>query len=327
MAGASVAVASGAVLSNEVKKVINGIVTENGIFYPLYENHSYGISEQSIPGNIDIYFRELANDLSDYSPADTLFTESSLYNVRAFPDSILERLSQANTEVMVGDLNVDNTLAVANFSLTGAETSLSAGIISYKVLKKFLAQSKEETVEDPNKRKFLKYATLASVVFGLSNLIPSVVLPFQMQPNKEVRNLASRLNTVTAYLHPEHTVLNLRSLVMADKMLEMAKDFKLRTNKRVKMAFQVGSAHSNIEDFLEAGQDFCRSLIFKYPDFILKNYLEVNSGAENFATSRIYSLPTGLSTTDLDFHQKIATGTIERRVVDYNLANALSKIT
>lgn len=52
--------ATGGLLFNEIGKGLNGVKTNLGTFFPLYEKHDIGINASSIPSNAQIFFREFA---------------------------------------------------------------------------------------------------------------------------------------------------------------------------------------------------------------------------------------------------------------------------
>lgn len=125
VAGVGVA-ALGGVAKNEVNKSEKGIVTESGIFFPLYERHEKGIKVESIPHNLDVFLRETGGmGTFSRSPEDSLLATLTFLNKEEslFPSKLLTFLSKEKTEIMLGDvktpvsstevrLNVDENIMI-----------------------------------------------------------------------------------------------------------------------------------------------------------------------------------------------------------------------
>lgn len=313
------AAALGGIVSNEVSKSENGIVTESGTFFPLYEWHDEGIKVESIPEGLDVFFREILG--GDIFAPNVLrlryrLTYFNSYNP-AFPDKILAFLSQAKTEIMLGDVKTPGVPKIDKMILSGEVVAGGGLILGLSTLR-----SKVSLEAGIGRRKFLQAVMLAGVVWSLSKAsgVPGIFL----EPSNEnaIDRVYSRLVAIESHMHPELSIVFLRDIMMADKLLTVSEDIEKRTGQKAKIAFQVGAAHAGIEDFLQAGHDFCRGLILAYPKWYLRSTVELNNGIRDFSSARLLSLPENLRAEDVASREKLSL-TTERRVVDEKLEKAL----
>lgn len=287
--GSAGAATAAAFLANEIPKIKNGIETENGIFIPLYENHVHGIKPEHIPSNTDIFFNETA-DWPQIRP--------DFFLPAILPKEILAVLASQNTEIMVGD--AETFFSSPYWEKVLLQSSIGAGLIcagwaTYRYSK----TNENSQTKKLTRKKFVNNASKVFLLWSATPLLfdlPALALSFQ--DNMALRRLSSRPAALTQHLHPETVEVFFRSLVMADKLLEVARDFQQATGRKARIAFNVGLGHANIEDFLLAGQDFCRKLILAHPDFFLKDAIGRNGGIRNFATARLFKMPTGLKAED-----------------------------
>ena len=119
------------------------------------------------------------------------------------------------------------------------------------------------------------------------------------------------------HFHPEIFLSVFRSLVMANKLLEVAKEYKERTGQRPRIAFNVGAGHAQMEDFLQVGQDACRKLIAIHPYPILKSSIDNSDGVDNFCTARLFKVSVDQGAVEVT----------ERKVVDQELRRQLEHLT
>lgn len=292
-----------------------GIETADGIFTPLYEAHSLGLKESDIPKDANVFFKEFIINKSELS-AKELFTLKNQFGDGFLPQSLLARLSQQKTEIMLGDVVVPYFTEA--LLLQVAETIGGAGLAYYGL---------QNWPEDNkiSRRKLLKIASILGGAWGVSKFLSYFISPLTAIPDAAVKRITARLLAMPANLHPEDPLVFFRSLVMANNMMEVAKDFRQKTGEKAKIAFDVGAAHGNIEDFLLAGQDFCRVLISRHPKFFLSKVVKQNGGITAFCTSRLFKLPTDLRAEDLDQSPKLESAA-EREVTDHILAKRLKNI-
>lgn len=309
--------ALGGIVTNEVLKAEQGIVAPSGTFFPLYERHDKGIKVESIPDGLDVFFRELNLDGDIFAPSpEEVLRHRMSYSIPAFPNKILASLSQNKTEVVAGDVETPGIPEI-DYMIMGGEYAVGLGLLLT------LPASKVNSETRIGRRKFLQAVMLAGAAWGLSKL-PLLFGTFQESYNKNaIDRVYSRLVAIESHMHPELSMFFFRNLMMADKLLTVSEDIHKRTEQKAKIAFQVGDGHAGIEDFLQAGHDFCRSLIVAYPKQYLRSTVELNSGIKDFCSVRLFKLPENLTEDDVASGEKLNSAT-ERRVVDEKLEKALS---
>jgi len=314
VAGVGTAALGGIVANEVINKDEGSIVTESGTFFPLYELHSKGIKVESIPNNLDVFFGELPT-----RKTFLLAPQDILLNIES---KNLAFLSQKKTEIMFGDVDLPwnekdlDRLIIVGEVLVGAGMGVTASDMDH-VLGKVYSEA------DISRRKFLKVVLLAGAAWGLAK-IPLMAGLFLEPYNKNVIDrIFNRLMAIDSHMHPELSVDFFRNIVMADKLLTVSEDIGKRTGKKARIAFNVGAAHSGIEDFLQAGHDFCRSLILAYPKLYLRSAVDLNNGIKDFCSARLLKLPENLTEGDVGSGEKLSL-TTERRVVDEKLERALT---
>lgn len=262
----AVAGAAGLIIDNEINK--DGIVRVNeGNFIPLYENHVVGIAPEDIPQSIDALFKESGNIVADD-------IESQLgMGYKTDIGKTMEILAGNKAPVILGDIRPTNSylLNVGLFVLTYAAEFWIGLRSASKILH--------------TRRKVLKLALGAAALFGLSNFtaLPALISR-PILPSDWNRKL-SRIYGITSHMHPEQPALFLRNALMADKLLLTGAYLKEKLGRQPNVAFQVGLAHSGIEDFLQAGQEACRKAIALYPKPYLNYVIKINGGAEDFSSA------------------------------------------
>lgn len=299
-------------INGEADNLIDGVKTNSGIFIPLYENHLRGIENDHIPRDINIFFTEWGKNANSQTPVETLKSILTLDRER------LSRLAGQQTEIMPGDVEIGWKNYLGNNALS--LTEMVSGWYFYKYLNK-----KAGDMEKNTRRVFLKTAAKLSLIWPLAPVITTLpAAAVSSQDNMALRKVAARLNTFPANTHPEDIIIFFRSLIMADKLLTVADEFNERTGRKPKIAFNVGVGHSNVEDFLKLGGDFCRKLILAHPTLFLSEVVKKNGGVTNFASSRLFKLPE-----DLNYNASIPNSgsplgeTTERFVVDRKLEQGL----
>lgn len=316
VAGVGSAALGGIVANEIINKSEGNIVTESGIFFPLYERHDKGIKEESIPNGLDIFFRETATDIDTFSPSPEEVLRQK-YTIPVFSDKALAFLSKSKAEVMIGDVetsispDIEDLIAIGEI-VTG---SVLAGTL--------VGGSKVNREADKGRRKFLKTVFLAGAAWGLARIPLTFGLLLEPYEKNAIDRIYNRLTAIESHMHPELSVIFFRNIVMADKLLTVSEDIRERTGKKAKIAFNVGQGHVGIEDFLQAGHDFCRGLILAYPKLYLRSTVELNNGIRDFSSSRLFKLPENLTAEDIMNGERLKE-TTERRVVDEKLEKALT---
>lgn len=312
-----------AVVGHEVAKETKGIGTDVGTFIPIYERHDETIPVERIPKDADILFKEIVySDVPIFEPPLSSIIHS-LKTERNWDkgEELLKYLAENGTEFMVGD--VYTSFESGKGLLSKAE--LIAGAEALYLF--FITREKpsEQSDKKISRRKFLRGTAAAAAGWTLLPLATNrtVAGAYSITKNEAARRVFSRLDAAINHLHPEGLDIFFRNLVMADKLLTVAEDFRSRFGKKPKIAFYFGGGHAGIEDFIIAERNFCRGLITSYPSWILKKIVDANGGIEDFSSTRIFHLPRDIDVYDID-GQSVA----ERKVTDLELKRELeAKLT
>lgn len=309
------------VVTNEVKKQQEGIETEHGIFTPLYEDHRVGINASHIPDDIDIFFRELIT-YGVEKPKELLMAEANVPfsegAIRITPDEILEKLASQRTKIMYGD--VPPPLEYSSVVATVGEFMAGANLA---VLANGKVNNKESVIK---RRKLLRITANTGIAWLVSPFLFSIPTTLALQQdNMAIRRISSRMKAMSNNLHPEDTSTFFRSLLMAHKLLLAAKVYS-RDGKKTRIAFIVGGAHANIEDFLQAGPDFCRNLLLAHPKFLLKDAIKASS-VKNISSVRLLSLPEDFKVGDpKEYIKSPDFDSVDETITDVNLYKKLWQV-
>lgn len=316
--GTGAAVGAG-IIQNEISKE-NGIVTKSATFIPLYELHDRGIASKSLPSDLKVYFREFSSpDLFADTPQELLNSRAfSLYvkdGIKVISDDILLKLSQTQTEIMLGDIFLGGR-SLVEIPIQVIEFMGGFGALAFAIKK----DKKQLTT---TRRKFLKSVALAGGAWGILPSLSSQAstLAGELQEGA-IRRIAIRFNGIISDFHPEIMTLFFRNAVIADKLLSVAEELKLDSPD--KFAYHIGVGHGGIEDFLEAGRDFCRNLILAYPKDWLNEMVELNGGFKNFSSARLLKLPREITEEDLANGEKLNNSS-DRIVTDTELQRGLEQ--
>lgn len=265
--------AAGFLLYNEGKKIIEGIETDNGIFYPSYEVHTIGIAESEIRNDLNILFVE------DWVGLNQEFISVKVYGIGENGVRNLQKIASQGTEVMFGDVYIGSYLK-KNSTAVDTEAFLGTAALLFSRSKEF--------------NKMTRKALLGIGIWGLSGFL---TLPFYMGVSQiqdaRVKQILSRIAGIGTLVHPEYVKIHFRSAVMADKMLEAAKQFRAKNGVKAKIGFNVGAGHADIEDFLQLGQGFCQDFILSHPSGFLKEAVQLSGGPHQFSTAMVIKYDPG----------------------------------
>lgn len=339
-------VAGGAVINaTETSVAENGISTQHGIFFPVYETHYRGVEADKIPDNLDVLFREVAianarkseGGLLKESIRHIMETRTYSYNDLSsserhiLSDPILKKTADNAIEIMFGDVTVPGNIGLRGFTnavRVSAEGLAGIGI-SLAMLKDSLKKKEKSSSSILTRRTFLKGAGLLGVVWLME---PSVYFlsrggpwigEFNTGRENALNRIVDRINGITSSLHPEDTVsMFFRNLVMADKMLTVAEDIEQKTGQKAKIGFNVEYGHNGIGDFLRVGHDICRWIIAQHPKSVLQGVADLNGGSENLWTARLFKFPKGFFE---EGSEKRWEQVGDRTVVDTKLKEMLEK--
>lgn len=297
--------------ANEAHTIERGVETAEGVFMPLYETHNRHVTPDKMPKGTNIYFTEITGRYGK-----ELF-EGDPYEVVS--SAVLDKtyiLSQNKTELMVGDVSFSDPALVALNVLPALE---AAGGASLAAKTGYWPGHKRTNIEENKRRKLIKVggAGLAAWLIFPNVISGSLALAsLNFDQNNGFFRTLNRFGSLNQYLHPEQAYAVFRSLVMANKLLEVAKDYKERTGQKARISFNVGGGHAQMEDFLQAGQDVCRKLIVLHPKPILENSIDNAGGVVNFCTARIFKVSVTEGLVEVD----------ERKVIDKELRKQIEHI-
>lgn len=306
---------SGLALGQEVFSDEHSIVTDSGVFIPLYERHDVGIQPEDIPRDINFLAREGLSAKGIFEQrAVILLLRSMQYadkNVRVFPHTILTNLASRKAGILLPDIVVDDErLSIAVEHITGI--ALAMGSIMGMIADK------------SDRRRFLKKISLTVGMWAASPLSTIILHDVTLDQRSALARIVTRINGLQSDFHPEQATVFFRNLLMVDKLMTVGEGFKKETGKVPKIAFQVGSGHSGMEDFLKVPHDILRILILSFPQEYLKRIVELNGGSvENFCSTRLIILPQDFnrdSINDPDF--KVET---DKKITDERLKVGLDK--
>lgn len=152
-----------------------------------------------------------------------------------------------------------------------------------------------------SRREFIAGLGKASALYLASPLVGSILVAAGVSGYKDeekrvslaLRRLAMRLNGIQSNFHPEDTVIFVRNLIWAMKLLELKDWFGEASSglaqHNTNVGFLAGAAHSGVEDFLVLGPDFCANVLELLPRPYLRALVKCNGGVENAAKVRIIS--------------------------------------
>lgn len=306
------------IIQNERSKE-NGIITKDATFIPLYELHDRGIISKSLPPDLKVYFREFSGpNMFTETPRDLLnakaFSPFVKDGIKVISDDLLLKLSETQAEVMIGDIFLGGR-SLVEIPIQVVEFMGGFGALAFA--------AKKDKKPSTTRRKFLKSAAIAGAVWGALPALSSQTSTLAGELEEgAVRRIAVRLNGIISDFHPEVMTLFFRNAVIADKLLTVAEELKL--TPRDKFAYHMGVGHGGIEDFLQAGRDFCRNLILAFPNDWIKDIVDLNGGPKNFSSARLVKLPEGITKGDLANGEKLNSSS-DRVVTDTELQRALEQ--
>lgn len=332
---AAVAVGAAALLGlREADATKEGVQTKEGIFYPLYEKHTVGIERKNLPHDLDGFFREafgreglvfttkpaeLIHQMTLADDEQPVFKADDEHQV--FKKEVLYTLARNRIRIIFGDIIVPPKLlgssAVISFSRMVLGTTLVTGGAALTNEKKL------------DRRQFFQKALIitgASVASPLADKI----LPFPDDSKNAIQRIYIRLHGLISDTVPENHEIFFRNLVMADKLLTMGEELGCELGRKPRIALNVGSAHSGIEDFLKAGHEFTRWLITQYPEEFLRDIIKANGSLENFCTARVLTLPTEpglfrLTADESPYNREFDESTHDVKVIDQPLLETLKE--
>lgn len=334
LAGAG-AVGATAFVKKELEAGEEGVKTPSGRFKFLYEDHRVGINPKDIPLNSDIFFREFATtflfDRTTEELIKSLALEAEAYSfgqaiIIPFPGKILQKLSKIQSEIMFGD--VDSPLS---FDISSIGSFFAEFILGLTLFKSILEKKQPSTNQQSgfSRREFLKKSGKTALgIWSASRLTRyTSYLAGMTQNQTSLKRIFARIEGLQEHFHPEDLSCFARDLVMADKLLLAADDFKKNHGRPPLITVQTESGHSGIEDLLRLGPDFCRAVIKTMPKPLLEVFIRHNGGIENFLTVRFIRFGREITAQDLTNPEGLLRLPIEdRRLTDEILMGMLQDI-
>lgn len=326
--GTAVVVAGGKIGSEQISQGETGIQTDLGTFIPLYERHDVGIRPDQIPVGLDIFYREMRMDRSlyDSTPSEALqkvlqteyepISQDPQLKVRKpkmLPQEIMTTLAKNRTSLMFGDVSSYDLLVELG------EPIASLGILAV-VLNKMI-RSREQKI---TRKKFLEGLGVVAASWGLSRVFSDASLVIADSQKNAIGRIITRINGLQSHLHPERNMIFFRNAMMALRMMTVAEKLQGEKNRKIRMGFNVGAAHSGIEDFLMVGPEICRLIVLAYPAGFLKNMAEKAGTVENFSSAFLFELPTDLTESVMQSGEGL-NRVIRRKITDEKLVQALEQ--
>jgi hypothetical protein len=225
---------------------------------------------------------------------------------------------------MFGDIHLGD-FADTRFEITLLGMYVAADAIGAAIIPFIVSRLPREQV---SRRSFLRAVGTMLWLWGTPPLLANIIQITGLNDKQQtaIKKLSSRIIGLISDFHPERARVFFRNAIIANNLLTMASAIKHQTNSIPKIAFQIEGTHSGIEDFLEAGQDVCRTIILSHPKIFLQNIVNHNGGLEALCTSRLFKLPKETHYENGVIPDSIAQGIQERRITDISLLNRLSLV-
>lgn len=319
---AAVGVVSGVAVSETAKNEVNkykdgGVDTPEGFFTGIYEVHGTPLTMERMPEGTDALFLEESGALNEIiaEPERIIRGDSN-----RLPEQLLLDLSSKQIPIVYGDIAIDFKRYVAEEGGVPGAVLLARN----EVINRLHKNPKFSTV---NRRALLKAGTTIASLWAYGKVADAVMkIAAGSVPNEAARRVLSSLSDISTRAHPESETVFLRNAIMAEKLLTVGEYIKTKTGHKPNMAFCVGAMHSGIEDFLQAGPDFCRAIITAYPDVILRDLIARNGDTHAFSSAVLYQLPKDLTSEDIRTPDKSFAGLGAKSIVvtDTKLEHALN---
>lgn len=301
--------ATAALVNREIQTIENGVKTNVGIFYPLYEHHDIGIAPEDFPSNINGYFKEM-NFYSSLGQSISTIRAEDVIEETDIQKPVADILINQTIPIILGDMPVP----VGYFEFSRVDQSkprvalagaIAGATLAYNALGPVLQKAGLlKANEGITRRKFItRLAGISAAVSigpAAADKLLSMLLPAEVAQKDAIQRIFIRLNGLIKHTHPEDHMVFFRNVVMADKMLTVAEEMKKHSGRNPRIAFQVGAAHAGIEDFLVAGHNFTRWLLLQYPEDFLWDVVEESGGIKVFSSARSILLksPTGVKSDE-----------------------------
>lgn len=290
------------VAGQESRSVLEGKVeTQNGIFYPLYEDHRYPVT--TLPNPCDVYWRE---DVYGRLSEGVMTKEERIKKIINQGLPPLPQIFNTGVKIAFGDVLPTMILGFDRDKMEKLVSSIEANLPKFYVANLVLGLPLAIRIwQSPpiTRRSILAVIGVFSVlttslIWGgtfdearKTKLASMAVLRDMGNPGKDaIGRLAIKIDGIMTDLHPELTYTFFRNAVWAHKLLEISKHQKIELGRKPIFALGVGAGHGGVEDFLLVGQGIAERCITTYPSHWLKGIVEVNGGLEESSSVLITSI-------------------------------------
>lgn len=270
------------------------IETKNATYYPFYERHDLAMQVEDLASvkNIDLHFVEgpfpshwaintKAKDIIHFNGTPEW---DSTITTRLFEEDNLKYFSENNVYLSMETGNVPGSLSSRKMSMIAQHIPglglLFAGMADY-----LRTRSRDKPV---NLLDFIRTSGLISGgIWATSRLTTESILDISERyyPNTEdkqsLKRIIRRINGLQSLTHPEDTLVFYRNVMMARRLTLLGQ--KLPETKQIEkkpsISYQVGAAHSGIEDFIRLenlGDGFSLAMLEIYPKEFLEDIVRIN---------------------------------------------------
>ncbi len=280
------------------------IETQKATYLPFYERHDRRITLEQIKAagvlNLHFYENMLPSNVGLASSAwDVLHSNSRVYGEeeldRTTPDEILEYFSQNDISVAYEFIDLparEHFFSKAMTSLeVGATTSLSLATLAKTISD--IAEGKKMS----SSTFVANSALVGSILWGIAPLITTSTNFFSIENEDLERGLSPQrarilrsINSLLTHAHPEDLRLLFRNILMARKLQLLAENVSGTNEGKPRIGYQVGSAHTGIEDFLALGPNLTIAALSIFPKPLIKKIVDFNGGIDAFCSTGILSV-------------------------------------
>lgn len=308
----------------EARRFSRGYVdTSYGRFYPWYEKHEKREIVQNtsmLPTGCTGFMPEFLMQntglsLRGYSSAATMPLEKLLTETGGgggevqwmLSADVIERLAAQEVPIILGDIDAMNAQISSNLRniVTGLQIAVGiggvTGTIGHSTWKAARAiyeryvQHAEQATSKIGRRDFMRLAGFAAVGMLNDNRQFAWLLEGLDTEDERIRRAYSRVYGVLSHLRPYDVNIFFRNLVVARKLLVYAQRQQADGVVTPEIVFNYHGGHSQIEDFLQLGPDFCLKLMLVFPKAYLSEVLRENGLLDVFATTRVIQFDPKLS--------------------------------
>lgn len=318
-------IATGIVIANEVTKARGEILTSTGTFYPIYEVHDQDVDVSGIPHNLSVLFQETSIEGGSFTlDKITTLTAWDSYFKRVLPDELLLAFAREGTQIAFGDVYLPPAVSKLDINIEVAEFLIGSSIgIFWAIGSKFNLELTEKLNIQLPRRQLLSRSIYAGSLWAVSPTIGDIITTLSVDNSIPIERIMTRVQGLNSHLHPELSVIFLRNLLMADKLLLIGQHLQKDNKENPRIGFRVGALHSGIEDFLQAGPEICRMLILAMPKKLLQTLVDENNSIEDFCSARLIKLPQDLNPDDFWYRNNLPARIEDQRITDNILQQAL----